>query len=84
MWIHKKRIITYVSSLYFVYYIQTEHFLLSEHILCKESIAIVKKLDFEILFYLNVLRSPEFIYAIFKVMYVRMCVCVSVCMCVCE
>ena len=38
-------------------------FLLSEHVLCKESIVIVKKLDFEVLTYLYVLRSPEFIYA---------------------
>ena len=58
-------------------------FLLFEHILCKESIVIVKKFDFEILIYLYVLRSPEFIYAIFGVMYVRMCVCVCVCVYVC-
>ena len=32
-------------------------FLLSEHILCKERIAIVKKFDFEILTHLYVLRS---------------------------
>ena len=59
--------------------------LLSEHILCKESIVIVKRFDFEILTYLYVFRSPEFIYAIFGVMYVCMCVCVYVCvyMCVC-
>ena len=55
-------------------------FLLSEHILCKESIAIVKKFDFKILTYLNVLRSPEFIYAIFAMM----CVCTCVCLCVWE
>ena len=48
-------------------------FLLSEHILCKEGIVIVKKFDFEIFTYLYVLRSPEFIYAILGVMYV--CVC---------
>ena len=40
---------------------------------------IVKKFDFEILTHLYVLRSPEFIYAIFAVMYVCMCVCVYVC-----
>ena len=51
-------------------------FLLSEHILCEESIVIVKKFDFEILTYLYVLRSPEFMYTIFAVMYV----CVYVCM----
>ena len=39
--------------------------LLSEHVLCKESIVIAKKFDFEILTYLYVLRSREFIYAIF-------------------
>ena len=55
-----------------------ENLLLSEHILCKESIVIVKKFHFEILTYLYVLRSPEFIYAIFAVMYV----CMYVCMCV--
>ena len=38
-------------------------FLLSKHILCKESIVIVKKFDFEILMHLYVLRSLEFIYA---------------------
>ena len=51
------------------------YFLLSKHILCKESIVTVKKFDFEILTYLYVLRSPEFIYAIFTVMYV--CIYVS-------
>ena len=62
--------------------------LLSEHILCKESIEVVKKFDFEILTHLYVLRFPEFIYAIFAVMYVCMYVCVSVYVglraCVCE
>ena len=62
-------------------------FLLSEHILCKESIVIGKKFDFEILTYLYVLRflthlyalrPPELIYAIFGVMHV----CMRVCMCV--
>ena len=53
-------------------------FLFSEHILCKESIDIVKKFDFEILTYLYVLKSPEFIYAIFAVIYVCMCVCMYV------
>ena len=43
--------------------------LLSEHILCKESIVIIKKIDFEILTRLYVLRSPEFIYVIFTVMW---------------
>ena len=58
-------------------------FLLSEHILRKESIVIVKNFDFEILTYLYILRSLEFIYAIFEVMYVCMCVCVCVCVYVC-
>ena len=55
-------------------------FLISEHTLCKESIVNVKKIDFEILTYLYVSRSPEFSYAIFAVMYACMCVCVCVCM----
>ena len=58
-------------------------FLLSEHILCKESIVIVKKFDFEILTDLYVLRSPEFIYAIFAV-YVGVYVCMYVCVYVSE
>ena len=53
-------------------------FLLSEHILCKGNIVIVKKFDIDILTYLYVLRSPEFIYAIFGEMYVCMCVCACV------
>ena len=53
-------------------------FLLSEHILCKESIVNVKKFHFEILTHLYVLRSPEFIYANFAVLYVSMCVCMCV------
>ena len=55
----------------------TAAFLLSKHILCKENIVNVRKFDFEILTHLY-FRSPEFIYAIFMVMYV--CVCVYVCM----
>ena len=47
--------------------------LLSKHILCKENIVIMATLEFEIFKYLHVLRSLEFIYAIFMVMYV--CVC---------
>ena len=58
-------------------------FLLSEHILCKESIVIVKKFDFEILTYLYVLRSPEFIYVIFGVMYACVYVCVYACVRAC-
>ena len=61
-------------SLYRNYYVH-RGFLLSEHILGKESIVIVRKFDFEILTYLYVLRSPKFIYDIFGVMYVCMCVC---------
>ena len=53
-------------------------FWLSKHILCKESIVIAKKFDFEILTYLYVLRSLEFIYTIFTVMYECMYVCVRV------
>ena len=52
-------------------------FLLSGHILCKESIVIAKKFDFEIFTYLYVFRSPEFIYAIFTVIYVCVCAFVS-------
>ena len=52
-------------------------FLLSVHILCKESIVIVKKFDFEILTCLYVFRSAEFMYTIFTVM----CVCMFVCVC---
>ena len=48
---------------------------LSEHILCKENIVIGKKFDFEILTHLYVLRSQEYIYAIFGVTYVCMCAC---------
>ena len=69
-----------------------QHFLHSEHILCKESIVIVKEFDFEIFTYLYVFRSPEIIYAILTVMCVCLCVCVCVCVrvrvcacvCVCE
>ena len=45
-------------------------FLLPKHVLCEESIAINKLFDFEILIYWYILRSPEFIYAIFMVVYV--------------
>ena len=57
--------------------------LLSKHILCKKSIVIEKKFDFEILTYLYVFRSPEFLCAIFTVMYICICVCVCVCLCIC-
>ena len=53
-------------------------FLLSEHILCKESIVVVKKIDFQISTYLYVLRSSEFIYAIFMVICMYVCVCLCV------
>ena len=49
-----------------------------------ESIVIVKKFDFQILKYLYVLSPLEFIYAIFGVMHVRMCVCAYVCVYVSE
>ena len=58
-------------------------FLLSEHILCKESIVGLKRFDFEIFTYLYVLKSPEYIYAIFEVMYVCVCMCVCLCAYVC-
>ena len=64
-----------------LYYYILSFLLLSKHILCKERIVIVKKFDFKILTYSYVFRSPEFIYAIFTVMYVCMCVCVYVCVC---
>ena len=67
---------TFLLKLYF------NTFLLSEHMLCKESIVIVKKLDFEVLTYLYVFRSPEFLYTIFKMMYVCLYVYVCVCSCV--
>ena len=44
----------------------------------------MKKSDFEILVYLYVLGSPEFIFDIFRVMSVYMYVCVDVWMCVSE
>ena len=53
-----------------------------EHILCKDSIVIVKKFDFEILTYSYVLWSQEIIYAIFAGIYVCMCACLCVCVCV--
>ena len=67
----------YIHSIlsFIVLFIYLVSFLLSEHILRKEIIVIVKKFDFEILTYLYVLRSPEFIDAIFTVMFV--CVYVS-------
>ena len=55
--------------------------LFSEHLLCKESIAVVKKFDFEILTFLYVFKSSEFIYAIFygdACAYVCLYVCVYV------
>ena len=53
-------------------------YLLSECILCKESIAIMKKFDFEILTYSHDFRSPKFINAIFW-WCIRVCVYVCVC-----
>ena len=53
-------------------------FLLPVHLLGKESVVIMKKFDFEILTYLYVSRSRNFIYAIFTVMYACMCVRVYV------
>ena len=52
-------------------------FLLSKQILCKKSIAIMKKFDCEILTYLYVSRYPEFIYAILRC-FMNACVCVCV------
>ena len=56
-------------------------FLLSEHMLYKESIVIVKVFDFEILTYSYALRPLVFIYAIFMVMYVSMYVCMHMYVC---
>ena len=52
--------------------------MLSEHKLCEESIVIMKKFVNEIFTYLYVLKSLEFIYAFFTVMYACMCMCVCV------
>ena len=68
----KTHLLLCVFELHFYFF-----FVLSEHILCKESIVIGKKFDFEILTYLYILRSPEFIYAIFTEMYA--CICAYVC-----
>ena len=46
-----------------------------ERTLCKESMVIVKKFDFEIMTHLYFSSSPEFIYGNFEVMYVCVCVC---------
>ena len=50
-------------------------FLLSEHILCKESIVIMKEIDFEILTNLYFFRFSDSIYAIFTMTCARLCVC---------
>lgn len=64
---------------------KTRFLILSEHILCKESIVIMKKSDFEILVHLYVLGPPEFIFIFLQwCLYVCMCVCTHVCVCVCE
>ena len=66
--LHNIRASKVISKLIVPIFFFKNRFLLSEHTLCKESIEIVKKFDFEILMYLYVLRPPEFIYAIFGVM----------------
>ena len=48
--------------------------LIFNYIQLKENITIMKKYDFEILTYLKVFRSPEFICIVFVVMYARICV----------
>ena len=53
-------------------------FFFFERILCEESI-VIKKINFDILIYLYVLRPPEFTYAVFEVTYVSVCACVCVC-----
>ena len=53
-------------------------FFLSEHITFKKNIVIVKKFDFEILAYLYILGSSEFIYSIVTVINVCVCACVYV------
>ena len=58
--------------------------LLSERVFCKESIVIMKKFDFEIFTCLCVLRSPEFIYVIFMVIYACRRFCACACMHVSE
>ena len=68
----------------FFFYLPRTMLAIYLHILCKESIVMVKKFDFEIWTYLYILRSPEFIYVIFTVMYVCMCVCVCACVYVSE
>ena len=62
------------------------YYLHFEHKLRKESIIIMKKFDFEILTYLEVLRSPDFIHVTYViiVMYVFMCACMYVRVFVCE
>ena len=40
-------------------------FLLSEHILCKESTVVIKKFELETLTHLCALKSHEFVYAFF-------------------
>ena len=52
-------------------------FYYSNMLLHKENVIIVKKFDIEILTYLYVLKSLEFIYATFTVIYV----CMYECMC---
>ena len=47
----------------------------------RKGIILMKKLVFKILTHSYVLRVPEFIYAIFAVMYACMCICMFVCMC---
>ena len=63
-----------------IFKIASHFFLRSEHMLCKESIVIMKKFTLRFLTYLYVFSSPEYIYVIFMVMYVcaRVCLCVSV------
>ena len=74
-----------IKSIFFFLFVQSECriLLLSEHILCKENTVIVKKLNFEILMYLYVLRIHSLLRNSFMlflgVMYV--CVCAYVCMC---
>ena len=65
-------IITFFSSAIMVL------FLLSEHILCKESIAILKKINFQIFTYLYVFRSPEFFMLFLQwCRYIFVYICVS-------
>ena len=66
----------YIIEFYFLFLFNIVYILLSEYILCKANIVIVKELDYEILTYFYVFRSPEFMFAVFIVMDGCVYVCV--------